>query len=151
MIPYVLNSRIVTPIIISSLHGAFDIQKPLNDLLPYMITIVPIKDDILIKTFIFGSIIHFSYDINIITSIMLHAFFVKYREKKNLVLNIFYLYYCYVHVLKFCLIHNINIYIYLGLIIISTIINPIKKIQIENYMLRIIVGHIFIDLKNKLL
>ena len=106
---------------------------------------------ILIKTFIFGSIIHFSYDINIITSIMLHAFFVKYREKKKLVLNIFYLYYCYVHVLKFCLIHNINIYIYLGLIIISTIINPIKKIQIENYMLRIIVGHIFIDLKNKLL
>ena len=35
----------------------------------------------------------------------------------------------------------------MSLIIISTIINPIKKIQIENYMLRIIVGHIFIDLK----
>lgn len=148
MIPYVLNSRIVTPIIISSLHGAYDLHKPPLELLPYMITFVPIKDDILIKTFIFGSIIHFSYDINILTSIVLHAFFVKYREKKNLVLNVFYLYYCYVHVLKFCLIHNINIYIYLCLIILSTILNPIKKIQIENYMLRIILGHIFIDLKN---
>tara|TARA_Y100001935_G_scaffold84186_1_gene69960 strand:+ start:1091 stop:1546 length:456 start_codon:yes stop_codon:yes gene_type:complete len=151
MIPYVLNSRIVTPIIISSLHGAYDLHKPPLELLPYMITFVPIKDDILIKTFIFGSIIHFSYDINILTSIVLHAFFVKYREKKNLVLNVFYLYYCYVHVLKFCLIHNINIYIYLCLIILSTILNPIKKIQIENYMLRIILGHIFIDLKNELL
>ena len=151
MIPYVFNSRIVTPIIISSLHGAYDLHKPPLELLPYMITFVPIKDDILIKTFIFGSIIHFSYDINILTSIVLHAFFVKYREKKNLVLNVFYLYYCYVHVLKFCLIHNINIYIYLCLIILSTILNPIKKIQIENYMLRIILGHIFIDLKNELL
>tara|TARA_B100000683_G_C12488670_1_gene553893 strand:- start:1877 stop:2332 length:456 start_codon:yes stop_codon:yes gene_type:complete len=151
MIPYVLNSRIVTPIIISSLHGAYDLHKPPLELLSYMITFVPIKDDILIKTFIFGSIIHFSYDINILTSIVLHAFFVKYREKKNLVLNVFYLYYCYVHVLKFCLIHNINIYIYLCLIILSTILNPIKKIQIENYMLRIILGHIFIDLKNELL
>lgn len=151
MIPYVLNSRIVTPIIISSLHGAYDLHKKPIELLPYMITIIPIKDDILIKTFIFSSIIHFSYDINILTSIVLHAFFVKYREKKNLVLNIFYLYYCYVHVLKFCLIHNINIYIYLCLIILSTILNPIKKIQIENYMLRIILGHIFIDLKNELL
>ena len=151
MIPYVLNSRIVTPIIISSLHGAYDLHKPPLELLPYMLTFVPIKDDILIKTFIFGSIIHFSYDINILTSIVLHAFFVKYREKKNLVLNVFYLYYCYVHVLKFCLIHNINIYIYLCLIILSTILNPIKKIQIENYMLRIILGHIFIDLKNELL
>ena len=90
MIPYVLNSRIVTPIIISSLHGAYDLHKPPLELLPYMITFVPIKDDILIKTFIFGSIIHFSYDINILTSIVLHAFFVKYREKKNLVLNVFY-------------------------------------------------------------
>lgn len=151
MIPYVLNSRIVTPIIISSLHGAYDLHKPPLELLPYMITFVPIKDDILIKTFIFGSIIHFSYDINILTSIVLHAFFVKYREKKNLVLNIFYLYYCYVHVLKFCLIHNINIYIYLCLIILGTILNPIKKIQIENYMLRIILCHIFIDFKNELL
>jgi len=151
MIPYVLNSRIVTPIIISSLHGAYDLHKQPLELLPYMITFVPIKDDILIKTFIFGSIIHFSYDINILTSIVLHAFFVKYREKKTLVLNVFYLYYCYVHVLKFCLIHNINIYIYLCLIILSTILNPIKKIQIENYMLRIILGHIFIDLKNELL
>jgi hypothetical protein len=151
MIPYVLNSRIVTPIIISSLHGAYDIYKPPIELLPYMITFVPIKDDILIKTFIIGSIIHFSYDINILTSIILHVFFVKYRNKKELVLNVFYLYYCYVHVLKFCLIRNINIYIYMCLIILGTILNPIKKIQIENYMLRIILGHIFIDLKNKLL
>ena len=151
MIPYVLNSRIVTPIIISSLHGAFDIQKQPIELLPYMVTFIPIKNDILIKIFILSSVVHFSYDINILTSIILHVFFVKYRNEKELVLNIFYLYYCYVHVLKFCLIHNINIYIYLGLIIISTILNPIKKIQIENYMLRIIVGHIFIDLKNKLL
>lgn len=151
MLPYVLNSRIVTPIIISSLHGAFDIQKQPVELIPYMITFVPIKNDILIKIFIMSSIVHFSYDINILTSIILHIFFVKYREKKELVLNIFYLYYCYVHVLNFCLIHHINIYIYLGSIILSTITNPIKKIQIENYMLRIIVGHIFIDLKDKFL
>jgi len=151
MLPYVLNSRIVTPIIISSLHGAYDIRKHPIELLPYMITFIPIKNNTLVKIFIFGSTLHFSYDINMLTSIMLHIFFVKYRNEKELVLNVFYLYYCYVHVLKFCLIHNINIYIYLCLIILSTILNPIKKIQIENYMLRIIIGHIFIDLKNKLL
>ncbi len=151
MLPYVLNSRIVTPIIISSLHGAYDIRKHPIELLPYMITFIPIKNDMLIKIFIFGSTLHFSYDINMLTSIMLHIFFVKYRKKKEIVLNVFYLYYCYGHVLKFCFIHNINIYIYLSLIICSTLLNPIKKITIENYMLRIIIGHIFIDLKNKLL
>ena len=70
----------------------------------------------------------------------------KHREKE-LVLNIFYLYYCYVHVLKFCLIHNINIYIYLGLIIIkynykSNKKNTNRKLYVTNN-----IGHIFIDLK----
>ena len=66
MIPYVLNSRIVTPIIISSLHGAFDIQKQPLELLPYMVTFIPIKNDILIKIFIMSSVLHFSYDIKYI-------------------------------------------------------------------------------------
>tara|TARA_A100001015_G_scaffold44258_1_gene48598 strand:+ start:3237 stop:3704 length:468 start_codon:yes stop_codon:yes gene_type:complete len=140
---YILPALLSKPVIAASVHGTTDFTKPLWSLTPYIYCLIDVDPFIIQSTFLPYSILHFSRDKDLNTSIFLHilwAFVSNYDY--NLSWGIFAIYYTY-HSLKTIILFDCK-FLYIVYILVFLLF-PSVDIEINNTMTKIIVSHILSD------
>ena len=140
------------PIAISSFHGFTDLQKDPTYLTAYVLALLPVPERITTTTFMCSSLYHFSNDIGILKSFLLHTFWVVgFKYYKKIAWLVFCLFYCGVHVPMTLYRHPLQLkYTFVSLLFLKFI----KKegMFVNELLQKFVISHVFIDyLSNKLI
>ncbi len=140
---YILPDVVSKSIVAASIHGVIDLKKPLWTLTPYLYCLTNIDPFVTQVVFVPCSIVHFSRDNDINTSIFLHLLWASVSKYDyDLAWILFTFYYTY-HCFKTIEIFGCD-FLYI-LYVIVFLLFPSIDIEVTNIMTKIIVSHILSD------
>jgi len=154
--PAMVDLEVSTPLLgaiaVASSHGLTDLQRSPKELIPYGIMFLPISSDLVTLLFIGCSIQHFSRDIGIRFSLLLHMVFIAlgpfYPQAAWI---IFSLYYCLCHAPLHYVRHANEIDVPLAAVILAAVVvsafgmRGVEVIQLTDVMQLGVIAHIVVD------
>jgi len=154
--PAMVDLEVSTPLLgaiaVASSHGLTDLQRSPKELIPYSIVFLPIPSEFVTVLFIGCSIQHFSRDIGIRFSLLLHMVFIAlgpfYPQAAWI---IFSLYYCLCHAPLHYVRHANEIDVPLAAVILAAVVvsafgmRGVEVIQLTDVMQLGVIAHIVVD------
>ena len=139
---------VVKPIVLASSHGLYDTQLEPQKIALYSLVLLPIPH--VTPLFILASIRHFSHDIGIWPSVLLHPLWLilDVMQRPVLAWSLFSLYYVFIHSLpRLCLWFQrskFQVCIALSLTLFSTLLIH-SDMLVNEVMQKIVIAHVVLD------
>jgi len=152
MVVLEVSTPLLGAVAVASLHGLTDLQRSPKELIPYGIMFLPISSDLVTLLFIGCSIQHFSRDIGIRFSLLLHTVFIALGPFfPQAAWIIFSLYYCLCHAPLHCIRHASKIDVPLAVAIVAAAVisafglRGVEVFQLTDAMQLGVIAHIVVD------